>query len=80
MNILIIFENFLLSKFQLSPISWIYQVKTHSQFLLPGIGTERLGFQDEFPSWTKVAIYFLEKPLDPNVPPVEVDPLAKAQS
>ncbi len=48
--------------------------------LLPGVGLEGLGLQDEHPPRAKVVVDLPEESLDPGVSPVEVDPLGETEA
>ena len=52
---------------------------TYADFLLPGIRGERLRFNNEATSRTKVEIDLTEEPLDSFISPVEVNPLGQTE-
>lgn len=54
--------------------------QTYCQVLPPGIGPEGLRLQDKHSSRPKVAVDLPEQSLQPVIPPVQVDPLGKAEA
>ena len=53
---------------------------THSQFLLPGVGGERLWLQEQSPARPQMSEHLPEGSAEAGIAPVEVDPLGETES